>query len=134
MPDSTRDPWTSLGLLALRAGVGAMMLLGHGWGKLVSFSASSATFPDPLGVGSTASLALAIFGEVLCAALLVVGLFTRLAAIPFLATMLVAAFVVHADDPWAKKELALLYAAPALTLFFTGAGAFSIDGRLRRRG
>lgn len=133
MLDSTRDPWSSLGLLTLRVGVGAMMLFGHGWGKLMNFGALSENFPDPLGVGSTASLAMAVFGEVVCAGLLVLGLFTRLAAVPFLVTMLVAAFVVHADDPWAKKEMAMLFAVPAVTLIFTGGGAFSIDGWLKRR-
>ena len=30
-------------------------MLSHGWAKLASFSTLSATFPDPLGVGSTLS-------------------------------------------------------------------------------
>ncbi len=122
-----------LGLLILRVGIAGMMIFGHGWGKLVDFAARSGKFPDPFGIGSTASLALAVFGEVVCAALLAVGLFTRLAAVPFLITMLVAAFVIHGDDPFAKKELALLYALPALMLIATGPGGLSIDG-WRKRG
>lgn len=106
------------------------MLLGHGLTKLLEFSTKVDTFADPLGVGSGASLALAIFGEVVCSALLVLGLGTRVAAIPLLITMLVAAMIVHADDPWARKELALLYAVPALTLLLTGPGRFSLDALL----
>ena len=56
-----------------------------------------------------------------------------LAAVPLLVTMLVAAFVVHADDPWGKKEFALLYAIPALSLIFTGGGRFSLDQVIRNR-
>ena len=47
--------------------------------------------------------------------------------------MLVAAFVIHADDPWSKQEFALLYALPFVALIIGGAGRFSLDGRLRQR-
>lgn len=122
----------SIGLLILRLGFAGMMLFGHGLPKLMKFNELSASFADPLGIGNAASLASAIFGEVACAVLIAIGLFTRVAAVPFLFTMLVAAFIVHSADPWAKKELALLYAIPALTLIFTGPGAFSIDSWRKR--
>lgn len=123
----TQDTARSIGLLVLRLGVGLMMLLAHGWGKLVGFSDLAEKFPDPLGIGPTTTLVLAIFAEVVCALLIVVGLGTRFAAVPLLVTMLVAAFVVHADDPWARQEFALLYAIPFLTLVFTGGGRFALD-------
>jgi putative oxidoreductase len=118
---------TSIGLLVLRLGVGLMMLVAHGWGKLAGFSELTTKFPDPLGLGPTVTLLLAIFAEVVCALLIVVGLGTRFAAVPLLVTMLVAAFIVHADDPWARQEFALLYAIPFLTLIFTGGGRFALD-------
>ncbi len=126
---------TSIGLLILRLGVGLMMLMAHGWGKLVGFGDLASRFPDPLGVGSTTSLILAVFAEVICSLLLIVGLGTRFAAVPLLITMLVAAFVVHADDPWGKQEFALLYAIPFLTLIFTGGGRFALDTvvKIKRR-
>jgi putative oxidoreductase len=123
----TQDTARSIGLLVLRFGVGLMMLLAHGWGKLVGFSDLAEKFPDPLGIGSTTTLLLAIFAEVVCALLIVVGLGTRFAAVPLLVTMLVAAFVVHADDPWSRQEFALLYAIPFLALIFTGGGRFALD-------
>lgn len=122
-----------IGLLILRVGLGAFILIGHGWGKLAGFGELAGNFPDPIGLGSTASLVLAIFAEVLCALLIIIGLGTRFAAAPLLVTMLVAAFVVHADDPWNKKEFALLYAIPFLTLLFTGGGRFALDGLIERR-
>ena len=133
MSDFPRKTLSDLGLLALRLGVGGMMLLGHGWPKLSKFSALADKFPDPLGVGSQLSLIMAVFGEVFCAALLMLGLLTRLAAIPFLTTMLVAAIIIHGGDPWAKKELALLYAVPAVTLLLTGPGGLSLDAWRRGR-
>ncbi len=109
------------------------MLLGHGLPKLLEFTDKAATFADPLGVGSTTSLVLTLMGEVLASALVIVGLGTRLAAVPLLVTMLVAALVVHADDPWARKEFALLYAVPAALLILTGPGRFALDALLWRR-
>ncbi|MBI5495457.1 MAG: DoxX family protein [Deltaproteobacteria bacterium] len=116
-----------VGLLLLRLTAGGIMVFVHGWGKLAGFADKSASFPDPLGVGSAASLALAVFAEVFCALGLVTGTLTRLAVVPLVVTMLVAAGMVHAGDPWAKKELALVYLTLFATLGLTGPGRFSVD-------
>lgn len=108
------------------------MLLGHGWGKLSNFSEMSGKFGDPIGIGSAPSLALAVGAEFFCAIAVVLGLFTRLAAIPLLITMLVAAFLVHGNALIKEGELALLYAAAFTLLICTGAGKFSVDGVLRK--
>lgn len=121
------------GLLFLRVTVGLLLAFGHGWGKVQSVFAGDFEFPDPLGIGSMASLILAAFAEFLCALLVVVGFKTRWAAIPVVITMLVAAFVFHWADPWGRKEFALLYAIPFLTLIFTGAGRYSVDGKMAER-
>lgn len=125
----------SLAILILRLGVGGMMLVGHGWGKLVGFTELQATFPDPLGIGPGFSLALAIIAEVLCAFALILGLGTRFVAMPILVTMLLAAFVVHGEGPWREQELALLYAVPLFALVLTGGGDYALDSvrRPRRR-
>ena len=91
-------------LLFLRLFIGGMML-SHGWAKLASFSTLSATFPDPLGVGSTLSLLLILFAEVGCSCLLIFGLMTRLAALPLMFGMLMAFFVTHGADPFAAFTL-----------------------------
>ena len=72
MGDTTKttspEPTTiSVALLLLRIAAGAMMMV-HGWSKLSGYGEMSADFPDPLGVGHATSLALAIFGELVCAA------------------------------------------------------------------
>jgi putative oxidoreductase len=90
-------------------------------------------FPDPIGVGATASLALAVFSEVLCSILLILGLGTRLAAIPLLITMLVAAFIVHGSDGFGKQELPLMYTAIYLVIAIAGAGKYSIDNWLHKK-
>ena len=121
------------GLLILRVGVGCFMMFGHGLGKLTSFSAKADTWADPIGLGPTLSLSLAIFAEFFCSIALICGVATRAAAVPLLITMLVAASIVHADDPWSKKEFALLYGWTFLTLIFAGAGKFSVDSMIAKK-
>lgn len=120
------------GLLLLRTGAGGFMAYGHGWSKLVGFSSKSETFSDPLGIGSFASLALAVFAEFFCAALLIPGLYTRLAALPLAITMLVAAFLQHAGDDFGRKEKALLFLVMYLAVACAGPGRFSVDYVLRK--
>lgn len=105
------------------------MLLGaHGWPKVMSFGERAATFADPLGVGSAASLSLVVFAEVACAALVMVGLWARAAAVPVVGMMTVAAFVQHATDPWSSKELPLMYLVVFAALALAGPGRWSLDG------
>lgn len=114
-------------LFLLRIGVGVFMLT-HGLGKFSNlFGNDPIQFPDPIGVGATASLALTVFAEVFCSIILILGLATRLAAIPLLITMLVAAFVIHATDGFGKQELPLLYGMIYFAIAIAGAGKFSLD-------
>lgn len=122
-----------IGLLLLRLGVGSFMLFGHGWGKLASFSEKADTWADPIGLGPTLSLTLAIFAEFFCSLAIILGLATRAAAVPLLITMLVAALVVHADDPWSKKEFALLYGWAFVTMIVAGAGRLSVDSIISKK-
>ncbi len=120
-----------LGVLVLRVGIGSM-LLGHGVGKMVDLFSGRGDFPDPLGIGSAFSLFLVAFAEFVCSILVILGIKTRLSAMPNVIAKLVAAFVYHVDDPWERKELALLYAVPFLTLVITGGGRFTLDYLLGR--
>ena len=105
------------------------MLLGHGLPKLRSFESSFHKFPDPIGLGSELSYLLAVFAEVLCSIALILGWYTRLAVIPLMILMVVVITTIHLDDPWNKKEFALMYLIPYLTIFFTGPGKFSLNRR-----
>lgn len=114
-------------LLILRVSL-AILMLSHGIDKLNTLLAGGTIqFPDPMGVGATASLALTVFAEVFCSILVLFGLAVRLAVIPLLITMLVAILVIHGADGLKEKELALHYLLGYLVLLFAGAGALSID-------
>ena len=113
-------------LLLIRIAAGGFMLT-HGWGKLVKLVNGTFEFGDPIGLGVEASLILTVFAEILCALFIVLGLFTRLASIPLIITMLVAVFVVHLDHDFGKKEIGLFYLISYFVLFLSGAGRYSID-------
>ncbi len=121
-----------IALLLLRVSIGIFMLT-HGTGKFMKFFADEPiTFADPLGVGVTISLALAVFAEVFCSVFLIFGIATRLSSIPLIITMLVAAFISHADDPFNVKEKALLFLLVYVVLAITAAGKFSIDNLIHK--
>jgi putative oxidoreductase len=124
---------TDIGILLLRLGVGGLMLT-HGIPKLFRlFGSEPIRFADPIGIGVEASLALTVFAEVICSVLIIVGLATKLAAIPLLATMFVAFFIIHADDPFQRKELALFFLIVYVVLLFTGSGKYSLDHYFLKR-
>lgn len=125
--------YSDLTLLLMRIGVGALML-SHGAGKLLKlFGEEPVKFSDPLGVGATASLAMAVFAEVFCSIFLIFGFATRLSVVPLLITMLVAVLLIHTHDPFPKKELPLLYIIIYLAIGIFGAGKFSVDNLISRK-
>lgn len=119
-------------LLVLRVWLGVSMLALHGWGKAVNFGSMASKFADPFGLGTTASLVLAIFGELVCGALLALGLATRFAALVLVIVMSVAFFSAHGaklSGP-GSGELAFIYLAGFVAIFFAGPGRFSFDRKL----
>jgi len=120
---------TDFGLLVLRLWFGLTMFFNHGIVKLRHYSQMSGMFPDPLHIGSQASLILAIVAEVLGAALVVLGFATRLGALLLVIELSIVFFGVHhaALAMGAHSgELAFLYLGAFLTVLFAGGGRFVI--------
>lgn len=116
-----------IGLLILRIAVGCFMMR-HGLQKLEMLMGDGPIqFADPLGIGDAATLYLAIFAELICSFLIIIGLATRIATIPLIITMLVAVLIIHAADPIDNKELPSLYLVIYVVLTLTGAGKYSVD-------
>ncbi len=115
------------GVLLLRISAGGGMLWLHGWPKLMHFAERMDSFTDPFGIGPVASLSLIVLAEVVCAALVVLGLWTRAALIPLIIAMAVVVFMVKSGDPWSERETALFYLVAYVALLLTGSGRFSID-------
>ena len=117
-----------IGLLIFRITVSSSLAFGHGLGKFQKFmSGNEIKFMNFLGLGETFSFFLAMAAEFFCSLLILTGLFTRINSIFIIITMMIAAFVTHAADPFGRKEKALLYMFSYILLFFTGPGKYSFQ-------
>jgi len=125
-PEYSKRAWFSLIVLAFRILFG-ILLMTHGYQKFAQFETLKDNFPDPIGIGSELSLALAIFGELICSAAFILGLLYRLVMIPMLITMGVAFFIIQGNDPFANKELAFIYLTVFLIMYLAGPGKYAID-------
>ena len=123
----TSDSALSIATLLLRVGAGALMLVNHGLDKLMHFAEKSGRFADPFGIGSTTSLSLTVFAEFFCAAFIILGLFTRLAAVPLVIAMSVALFYAHKGQFFGDGESAALYLTAFLAILLLGPGKASLD-------
>jgi putative oxidoreductase len=108
-----------VGLLVLRLGI-ALLMLPHGWQKIERFEQYASRLP-------AFAVVLSALAEIGCSLALLLGIQTRLATIPLIINMSVAAFLVKADAPWQEKELAVVYLLVYLTLFLAGGGKFSLQ-------
>lgn len=116
----------NVGLALLRI-VPSAMMLSHGLPKFQKMLGGNFEFADPIGLGAAPSLFLAMIGEFICPILIIIGFKTRIMAIPPAITMLVAAFMIHINDPFGTKEKALIYLVIFLAIILLGPGKYSID-------
>ncbi len=116
-------------MMVLRLCLGVLML-SHGYHKLIHFNTMRGSFLNLFGLGSTLSLTLDIFAEFFCSIFLIFGLFTRLAIIPILIAMTVALFKAHHGDIFGAGERAAIYLACSITILFCGPGRISVDGMI----
>ncbi|MBB6500124.1 DoxX family protein [Pedobacter cryoconitis] len=120
-------------LLVLRLAI-ALLMLSHGIPKLnMLFAGGEIKFMNPIGLGDTVTLVLAVFAEVICSVFLIMGLSVRLAVIPLIVTMLIAIFVAHGNDGLKEQELAIHYLLTYIVLLFAGGGKISIDSLISRK-
>jgi putative oxidoreductase len=126
-----RDWAFDLAMLLLRAGAGAL-IIPHGYDKLIHFAEKKNSFMNFMGMGSAGSLSLVIFAEFFCGMFMVLGLFTRLAAIPLIIDMGVALFKVNHGDVFGKGAEATMFLVCFLALFLCGPGKVSGDGLINK--
>jgi putative oxidoreductase len=134
---STRasDTAFALGTLILRVGSGFLLMFNHGYAKLTNFPDLAQKFGDPLKIGVTTSLSLAVFAEFFCATLIILGLLTRLAAIPVVILFSVILYKVakNISAGAGGGELAALFLVCFLSILLLGPGKYSLDRLIGKR-
>ncbi len=121
-----------LGKLLLRLSVGGLMLF-HGVHKLkngIGFIEKTV-----IDAGLPGFLAYGVFlGEVIAPLLIVLGILSRPAALVETFVMIMAIYLVHADELFALTkhgghalELQLLYLIGSLAIVFLGSGSYSLS-------
>lgn len=127
------DRFSWVGPLAVRLSLGAVFL-GTGWGKLHNLGQVTGFFTE-LGIPFPAAQAAMVSGiELVGGTLILLGLFTRFAAVPLMGTMVVA--ILTAKRPEIDGIRSLLafeeftYFAGFLWLLVAGAGKASLDALL----
>ena len=114
-------------ILFIRLFIGLTMLT-HGLPKLEKLmNSDSIEFMNFLGLGPVITLVLVVIAEVICSVLIIFGLITRLACIPAIIAMAVAAFLVHGNDSFKEQELSIFYMAFYFVLLVLGSGKISLD-------
>ena len=130
----TRDRGIDTALLILRVVLGILVLL-HGISKLppppkeIAAMLAQANLPAVLAWG-------VYLGEIVAPILLIIGVWTRLAAVLIAINMVVAVLTAHTgqllslgNEGGYALELQAMYLFVAVALAFTGAGRLSVGGR-----
>ena len=126
-------PWhTDLGILLLRLVFGGLFIY-IGYGKIEHYDQYLPMFKNYTGLGIKMDYNLVIFAEFFCGILVTIGLWTRLAVIPIMITMIVVVFVDHKEDAFIVKQLPFLFLILSLVIFILGSGKYSADALLFKR-
>jgi putative oxidoreductase len=121
--------------LLARIAIG-VVFIGTGWGKLHNLEKITSFFTE-LGIPAPGfNAVVASTAELVCGALLLVGLFTRLAAVPLIVVMIVAIAAAKWSDINGLSDLLgfveTLYVVLLAWLGTAGAGPISLDRVLLR--
>ena len=121
---------TDRAILFLRIFIAAVMLL-HIIGKMQNYDNVVLSFPSLLDFNRPTSLALSIIFEAAMAAMIAIGIGTRLSALLMFITSLVTLFDIALQAEGAistdAAKLQFIYAGIFLTLMISGGGRYSIS-------
>jgi putative oxidoreductase len=119
----------NIAVLIIRVTFGLLLLINHGIDKLKHFAEKQSSFPDPLHIGHMPSLMLVLFAEVFCTVFVVLGLFTRIMAIPLVISFAVIVLLVNKSYS-GPAEGGVFFFAAFFSILLMGPGKYSIDGAM----
>jgi putative oxidoreductase len=118
----------NLGTLLLRLTTGILVCMNHGIPKITHFADWKSSFYNFAHIGSRWSLILSILAEVFASMFLILGLFSRFAALLLVIDLGVVVLIYHAPHPVSRFEDAIGFFAMTLFLLMMGPGKYSVDG------
>ena len=124
----------NVGLLILRIAIGTM-LIHHGYEKTADINNFADAFVRPIGIPFPILASyIAAYSEIYGSWLVIVGLFTRFAALSIVGTIGVAIYhaIVTAGFNIYLLELLILYMGGSLCILLLGSGDFALDRFLKR--
>jgi putative oxidoreductase len=126
---STNLPFVDLGLLYLRVTASLLVLAVHGLPKVLHYASEAAAIEDPFHLGKTLSISFAIFAEVICPPLMILGIGTRFAALPILVVTFIALVFVHPEWTLGEGQFAWMLLILFGTIAIAGPGRYRVGGR-----
>lgn len=121
-----------VGLFILRAGV-AVVFIVAGLDKLMEIN-STASFLESLNFPYAMSFAwMLALTEFFGGILILFGAYTKIPAILLTIVMAVAIYTTKLDGSFSDARLNIMLLCATMALFFTGAGDYSIDYKIRNR-
>jgi putative oxidoreductase len=132
-----KDKFTDFGLLWLRVLIG-LALMYHGWLKVAhgmeGFGEGIGKLGQPFDYAPLLFAWLSTLTELVGGFFLLLGLWTRYAALLSIVNLAVAAFMANGNNPIIEPgnaktmELPLVYLTIVAAIFIMGPGRFSVDG------
>ena len=119
---TTNNKAASVGLLVSRIPWCMALFYFHGLEKVTGYGTMVEHFRNPLGLGTHFTLAYALVADAVCSTVILLGIFTRPAAVILFVNLMVAMIFIH---PW--EERLLLYNAFYLMILLAGPGRYSLD-------
>ena len=129
---STRPYYGDLANLLFRVVVG-LSLMTHGYSKLMRLVEGKVWGRTHLFFNEEVSFALITFAEFFAPLLIILGLGTRLFAIPVTYAFIIIVFDAHWDDPFTKMEKGLLFLISYVFIFMVGPGKISLDNLISKK-
>tara|TARA_B100001564_G_scaffold448_3_gene439 strand:- start:2616 stop:3035 length:420 start_codon:yes stop_codon:yes gene_type:complete len=129
---STTPYFGDLANLLFRVVVG-LSLMTHGYSKLMRLVEGKVWGRTHLFFNEEVSFALITFAEFFAPLLIILGLGTRLFAIPVIYAFIIIVFDAHWDDPFTKMEKGLLFLISYIFIFMIGPGKISLDNLITKK-
>ena len=129
---STNSYLSSVNLLLFRVVISASLMT-HGYGKLLRLIDGDIWSRTHFIFNEEISMALVVFGEFFAPLFVLIGVGTRIFAIPIIYTFCVIVFDVHWGDSFGKMEKGLMFLVSYVLILLSGPGKISVDNLIIKK-